>query len=335
MCSSCADSVLAAAVTAGGADAPCPQCRQPYSDSTLTVLTLGAAASAAADEDDADGDVAAGGSKVAWLLSALKKLPDGARSLVFSAHSRQLTRVARGLEDAGISHSRFDCSHGVALREAALSDFRTDASIKVLLLDTRLAACGLTLTEAQHVYVLDVPSPAGQLEQAASRAWRIGQTKPVHVTLLVAADTIEARLWMRLQRSAASLAGIGSGGLRAKDASALKRKAMLWLISTEPLQADDSDGEEGDGGGAAGPAHDVQAAPERVEAAVRAGVAAAAEDDDESDGPPPGFSLSVKREVPSGRAEAAAGPEVISLLDDSSDEEEEAHPRAKKPRRRQ
>jgi SWI/SNF-related matrix-associated actin-dependent regulator of chromatin subfamily A3 len=324
MCSSCADSALAAAVTAGGADAPCPQCRLPYSDSTLTVLTLGAAASAAADDED--DDAAAGGSKVAWLLSALKKLPDGARSLVFSAHSRQLTRVARGLEDAGISHARFDCSHGVALREAALSDFRSDASIKVLLLDTRLAACGLTLTEAQHVYVLDVPSTAGQLEQAASRAWRIGQTKPVRVTLLVAADTIEARLWMRLQRSAASLAGNGSGGLRSKDAFALKRKAMLWLISNEPLKVDDSDDEEGDGGGAAGPAgpaHDVQAAPERVEAAVRAGMAAAAESDDDL---PPGFSLPVKREAPSARAEAAAGPEVISLLDDTSEEEEDAHP---------
>ena len=53
---------------------------------------------------------------------------------------------------------------------------------------------GLTLTEADYVYVMDPWwNPAAE-EQAIDRAHRIGQTKKVNVYRMVATDTIEAKV---------------------------------------------------------------------------------------------------------------------------------------------
>lgn len=307
MCGACADGLLEAAAANGQPSAPCPCCAAPFDEESLLQLPL---ASAAADDEDDDAD-AASGAKVAHLLAALAAMPPGARALVFSQFAPLLRRVAAALKGAKVRFVRFDGSLNAAKRDAALAEWRADSGVRALLLDTRLAACGLTLTEATRVFILDVPTSVGMLEQAAARAHRLGQTQPVTVQVLVAAGTIEARLALRHGRK---LGGDGAGALRGADARALAQKHMEWLLTDAPLR-DDSDSDDDAGAAAAAPG-DVQ---------VAADVLAAAQAAAKGKGPAP---------KPAVKLEHGAG--VVSMLsDDEEDDGAAAAPVAKKARIKQ
>ena len=77
----------------------------------------------------------------------------------------------------------------------------------------RMAAggVGLTLTEADYVFVLDPWwNPAAEA-QAVDRAHRIGQTQHVHVYRLVATDTIEEKVMELKGRKAELFAQVIDG----------------------------------------------------------------------------------------------------------------------------
>lgn len=254
MCGACAEGLLEDAAANGRPAASCPACAAPFDEESLLQVPLAATAD---DDDDGDETAAGAGAKVAHLLAELAKLPAGARALVFSQYKPMLSRVAAALSRAKVRFGRFDGSGSPAVRDAALAEWRSDARVRALLLDTRLAACGLTLTEATRVFILDVPSSVGTLEQAAARAHRLGQTQPVFVQVLVAANTIEARLALRHGRK---LGGDGGGALRAADVKALALRQMDWLLSEAPLRDDDDDSDaDADAAAAAAAPGDVQA----------------------------------------------------------------------------
>ena len=78
-------------------------------------------------------------------------------------------------------------------REEVVECFRSGEA-QVFLISLKAGGSGLTLTEADYVYVMDPWwNPAAE-EQAIDRAHRIGQTKKVNVYRLVATDTIEAKV---------------------------------------------------------------------------------------------------------------------------------------------
>ncbi len=67
---------------------------------------------------------------------------------------------------------------------------------------------GLTLTEADYVFVLDPWWNPAVEAQAVDRAHRIGQTRPVMVYRLVAVDTIEEKVMALKARKAALVEGV-------------------------------------------------------------------------------------------------------------------------------
>jgi SNF2 family DNA or RNA helicase len=75
---------------------------------------------------------------------------------------------------------------------------------------------GLNLTEADHVFLVDPWWNPAVEDQAADRAHRIGQKKPVIVYRLVSKDTVEERI-LSLQDKKRALAesalGTGSKGM--------------------------------------------------------------------------------------------------------------------------
>ena len=82
----------------------------------------------------------------------------------------------------------------------------------VLLLSLKAGGIGLNLTAADHVFLLDPWWNPAVEEQAADRAHRIGQDRPVMVYRLVARDTVEERI-LALQ-AAQARAGGGRPGRR-------------------------------------------------------------------------------------------------------------------------
>merc|ERR1719217_1538812 len=75
-----------------------------------------------------------------------------------------------------------------------LISFNSDPSLTVLLISLKAGGEGLNLQAANHIFVMDPWwNPAAEF-QAIQRAHRIGQTRPVKATRLVATDTIEDKI---------------------------------------------------------------------------------------------------------------------------------------------
>jgi SNF2 family DNA or RNA helicase len=74
---------------------------------------------------------------------------------------------------------------------------------------------GLTLTEADYVFVLDPWWNPAVEAQAVDRAHRIGQQRPVIVYRMVSSGTIEEKVMQLKERKAALFAQVldGGGGL--------------------------------------------------------------------------------------------------------------------------
>jgi SNF2 family DNA or RNA helicase len=83
-----------------------------------------------------------------------------------------------------------------------------------MLISLKAGGTGLTLTAADYVFLLDPWWNPAVEEQAAARAHRIGQTKPVFVYRLIAKDTVEERLLaLQAQKRALFDAALGDEAL--------------------------------------------------------------------------------------------------------------------------
>mmetsp|Transcript_14048 Transcript_14048/g.45326 ORF Transcript_14048/g.45326 Transcript_14048/m.45326 type:complete len:515 (-) Transcript_14048:100-1644(-) len=91
-------------------------------------------------------------------------------------------------------------------RTEALDRFGTQAACFLLLLPVRACASGLTLTVADHCFLIELQGNGGQELQLINRVYRIGQSRPVTVKKFVAADTIEERMLELRKRSRGLLA---------------------------------------------------------------------------------------------------------------------------------
>ncbi|MCF6379707.1 DEAD/DEAH box helicase [Nocardioides KLBMP 9356] len=134
---------------------------------------------------------------------------EGHRSLVFSTFTSFLRRVRDRLTDDGIATVYLDGT--TRDRETVIEAFRGGAA-PVFLISLKAGGTGLTLTEADYVFLLDPWwNPAAEA-QAVDRAHRIGQDKRVHVYRLVATDTIEEKVMALKARKAELFAKVVDGG---------------------------------------------------------------------------------------------------------------------------
>ena len=133
-----------------------------------------------------------GSAKIEYLADRLDEIvPLGHQALVFSQFTSFLERIRHMLQRRGISVVQLDGS--TRGRAEVIEKFRSGEA-QVFLISLKAGGSGLTLTEADYVYVMDPWwNPAAE-EQAIDRAHRIGQTKKVNVYRMVATDTIEAKV---------------------------------------------------------------------------------------------------------------------------------------------
>jgi SNF2 family DNA or RNA helicase len=95
-----------------------------------------------------------------------------------------------------------------------------------MLLSLKAGGVGLTLTAADHVFIVDPWWNPAVEDQAADRAYRIGQENPVLVHRLVTRDTIEERI-LNLQRHKRALL---ANTLEAQTGAGLSRDELLALL---------------------------------------------------------------------------------------------------------
>ncbi|HET8987793.1 MAG TPA: DEAD/DEAH box helicase [Humibacillus sp.] len=130
--------------------------------------------------------------KVDFLVDQLRELAaEGHRALVFSQFTGFLRGVEAALARAGLHTAYLDGS--TTDRQAVVDHFRNGDAV-AFLISLKAGGFGLTLTEADYVFVLDPWwNPAAEA-QAIDRAHRIGQSRPVTVYRLVSAGTIEEKV---------------------------------------------------------------------------------------------------------------------------------------------
>jgi len=181
---------------------------------------------AVATEDD-DDDAPPSSSKLNRLLTAIEDAAsDGHKALVFSQWTSLLDLVEPHLDAAGIAYTRLDGS--TRDRGAVVARFQDPGGPPVILISLKAGGTGLNLTAADHVFLLDPWWNPAVEDQAADRAHRIGQDKPVLVYRLVARDTVEERI-LALQEAKRALAEVALG--EAGRAAALTRDDLLTLLS--------------------------------------------------------------------------------------------------------
>ena len=97
------------------------------------------------------------------------------------------------LKKRRVTYVRLDGSVPQGKRQALVHGFQTDPTCR-LFLATNAGATGLNLQAADTVVNVDLPWNPAVLEQRIGRAHRMGQTRPVHVYVLVTDGTIEENL---------------------------------------------------------------------------------------------------------------------------------------------
>ncbi len=172
------------------------------------------------------GQRADGSSKIERLMESLEDAAaDGHKALVFSQWTALLDLVEPHLKAAGVPFTRLDGS--TRDRGAVVAEFQAENGPPVMLVSLKAGGTGLNLTAADHVFLLDPWWNPAVEEQAADRAHRIGQDRPVMVYRLVAKDTVEEGI-LALQERKRALADVALGG--ADQAVGLTRDDLLALL---------------------------------------------------------------------------------------------------------
>uniref|UniRef100_A0A7S4JE07 Uncharacterized protein n=1 Tax=Odontella aurita TaxID=265563 RepID=A0A7S4JE07_9STRA len=116
------------------------------------------------------------------------------RTLVFSQSTKMLDIIEKAL--CQFSFARIDGSTKERERQRIVDNFNKQGSrYSVLLLSTKAAGLGLTLTGADRCIVYDPSWNPAEDSQAVDRCFRIGQTKKVTVYRFIAAGTVEERMY--------------------------------------------------------------------------------------------------------------------------------------------
>ncbi|HKA14095.1 MAG TPA: DEAD/DEAH box helicase [Myxococcota bacterium] len=153
-----------------------------------------------------------------------ESVAEGHKALVFSQWTSLLDRVEPVLRAAELPFARLDGS--TRDRAAVVDAFQSESGPPVMLVSLRAGGTGLNLTAADSVFILDPWWNPAVEEQAADRAHRIGQTRPVMVYRLVATGTVEERvLALQARKRALTEAALG-----AADATAITREELLELL---------------------------------------------------------------------------------------------------------
>lgn len=172
------------------------------------------------------GQVGGNSAKFDVLLDALEEASaDDHKCIVFSQWTSLLDLLEPELGKRALRFTRLDGS--TRDRAGVVEQFQASGGPPVFLSSLKAGGTGLNLTAADHVFLLDPWwNPAAE-DQAAGRAHRIGQVRPVTVYRLIAKDTIEEGiLALQERKRALSDVALAEGGA----AQGVTREDLLELL---------------------------------------------------------------------------------------------------------
>ncbi len=165
-------------------------------------------------------------SKLNLLMDTLEEsLAEGHKSLIFSQWTSFLDLIGAEMQKRDFRYSRIDGS--TLKRQEIVNEFQGSAGPPVMLISLKAGGTGLTLTAADHVFIMDPWWNPAVENQAADRAHRIGQENPVMIHRLVARETIEERILLLQEKKKDLALSVLSEGA---SAVTLSRQDLLDLL---------------------------------------------------------------------------------------------------------
>ncbi|HBE01785.1 MAG: hypothetical protein A2096_12690 [Spirochaetes bacterium GWF1_41_5] len=133
--------------------------------------------------------------KLAELDQILEQLAaeEERKIIIFSEWTTMLNLIEPVLYKHNLVFVRLDGSVAQNKRQAIMDEFQNNKNCRVIIM-TNAGATGLNLQAANTVINVDLPWNPAVLEQRIARAHRMGQTRTVHVFLLITEDTLEESL---------------------------------------------------------------------------------------------------------------------------------------------
>lgn len=133
-------------------------------------------------------------SKLADMLELVQELKAGGhKALIFSQFVQHLSLVKETLDAHTITYQYLDGSVPIKERQERVDAFQL-GKFDVFLISLKAGGLGLNLTAADYVLMLDPWWNPAVETQAADRAHRMGQERPVTIYRLIAKGTIEEKI---------------------------------------------------------------------------------------------------------------------------------------------
>lgn len=148
--------------------------------------------------------------KLDLLMEMLpEQLEEGRRILIFSQFTRMIALMEKELKAYKIGYTKL--TGQTKKRDEAIERFKS-GEVDVFLISLKAGGVGLNLTEADTVIIYDPWWNPAVESQAADRAHRIGQDKPVFVYKLLTENTVEEKILAMQEKKRALADSIYNGG---------------------------------------------------------------------------------------------------------------------------
>jgi SNF2 family DNA or RNA helicase len=193
------------------------------------------------DELDSEEDIIS--IKLKAISNILQNIPKDDKVLIVSYFTKLLHHLCDTLKDRQplIYHGGLTMSE----RNQVIDSFKNNSHNRILLMNLRAGGCGLNLTEANHVILIEPYWNNAEEQQAISRCYRLGQKKNVNVYKLVIQNSIESWL-VRLQNSKQNVSNflIEKCNLQLADIADEKSKLRELFRYLKDMKIDDKSDEE-------------------------------------------------------------------------------------------
>ncbi|KAJ8934749.1 hypothetical protein NQ318_004599 [Aromia moschata] len=173
----------------------------------------------------------------------LQVLERKVKFIVFAHHRIMLNAIEDIVKKKGVNYIRIDGSTGSDQRKYSISKFQEDDECLCAILSITSCNAGITLTAASLVLFAELHWNPSILNQAASRAHRIGQQNTVVVQYLIASGTLDDHMWALLDQKQVTLKEMGLSK-DSFDNTCLKRQASSENV-TEGLNYSSKSGPSG------------------------------------------------------------------------------------------
>lgn len=164
--------------------------------------------------------------KIFALLKGIDLMAKDEKGVIFSQWNSFLDLAENEMTKEGHKFVRIDGSTPLDARSSAIEALNDDPSIRFILCGLKAGGCGINLTRANVVFMMDPWWNDATEMQAVDRCHRVGQTRPVRVYRMVMKGSIEERMVTNIQEAKAKL---GKGAMAHLTAEELKMAKIVTL----------------------------------------------------------------------------------------------------------